>query len=88
MGRFARKGLARLDKGQPLVSEEGKIAHVALVYSPSEPLDPRFGETAEALARAAISHAHYISTVGALRLLVSDAWAALTRTRAETVARR
>ena len=71
------KGLGRLDKGLPLVSEEGKIAHIALVYSPSEPLEPRFGETAEALARAAISHGHYTSTVGALRLLASDAWAAL-----------
>jgi hypothetical protein len=70
-------GLARLDKGRPLVSEEGRIAHVALVYSPSEPLEPRFGETAEALARAAISHAHYTSTLGALQLLLSDAWAAL-----------
>jgi hypothetical protein len=71
------EGLARLDKGSPLVGEEGKIAHVALVYSPSEPLEPRLGDTAEALARAAISHAHYASTLGALRLLASDAWAAL-----------
>ena len=71
------KGLGRLDEGRPLVREEGEIAHVALVYSPSEPLEPRFGETAEALARAAISHGHYASTVGVLRLLVSDAWAAL-----------
>ncbi|HWC87505.1 MAG TPA: hypothetical protein VG388_13275 [Solirubrobacteraceae bacterium] len=70
-------GLARLDKGKPLVSVEGRIAHVALVYSPSEPVDPRFGATAETLARAAISHAHYTSTLGALRLLLSDAWAAL-----------
>lgn len=71
------QGLARLDKGQPLVSEAGRVAHVALVYSPSEPLEPRLGETAEALARAAISHAHYASALGALRLLLSDAWAAL-----------
>src|SRR5450755_1709231 len=70
-------GLGRLDAGRALVSEEGKIAHVALVYSPSEPLEPRFGETAEALARAAISHGHYTSTVGALRLLASDVSAAL-----------
>lgn len=69
-------GLARLDKGRPL-SQDGKIAHVALVYSPSEPLEPRFGDTAEALVRAAVSHAHYTSAVGALRLVVSDVWAAL-----------
>ena len=43
------KGLGRLDKRLPLVSQERKIAHVALVYSPSEPLEPRLGETAEAL---------------------------------------
>lgn len=71
------KGLGRLQKGRPLVSEEGKTAHVALVYSPSEPLEPRFGETAEALARAAISHGYYTSALGALRVLASDAWAAL-----------
>jgi hypothetical protein len=71
------KGLGRLGKGRPLVSEGGKIAHVALVYSPSEPLEPRFGETAEALSRAAISHSHYTSALGALRLLASDAMAAL-----------
>jgi hypothetical protein len=71
------EGLGRLDNGRPLVSEAGRIAHVALVYSPSEPLEPRFGDTAEALARAAISHGHYTSTLGALRLLRSDAWAAL-----------
>ncbi len=70
-------GLARLDKGRPLVSTADKIAHVALVYSPSEPLEPRFGETAEALARAAISHGQYTSTLGALRLLLSDARAAI-----------
>ncbi len=71
------EGLARLGEGRPLVSEEGSIAHVALVYSPSEPLEPRIGETAEALARAAISHGHYVGALGALRLLFSDAWAAL-----------
>jgi hypothetical protein len=71
------EGLGRLDKDRPLVGEEDQIAHVALVYSPSEPLDPRIGETAEAIARAAISHSHYVSALGALRLLLSDAWAAL-----------
>lgn len=70
-------GLGRLDTRRPLVSQEGKVAHVALVYSPSEPLEPRLGDTAEALARAAIAHGHYASTVGAFRLLASDVWAAL-----------
>ena len=71
------QGLARLDRGKPLVGTEGQVAHIALVYSPSEPLDPRFGETAETLARAAVSHAHYASAIGALRLVLGDAWAAL-----------
>jgi hypothetical protein len=71
------EGLARLDKGAKLVGQDGQIAHVALVYSPSEELEPRLGDTAEALARAAISHGHYTSTAGALRLLLSDAWAAV-----------
>jgi hypothetical protein len=68
-------GLARL--GKPLVHNDGQIAHVALVYSGSEPLEPRLGDTVESLARAAISHAHYTSALGAMRLLLSDAWAAM-----------
>ena len=68
-------GLARLS--EPLVRVKGQIAHVALVYSSSEPLDPEFGDTVESLARAAITHAHYTSALGAMRLLLSDAWAAM-----------
>lgn len=50
-----RDGLARLDASRPL-APEGKIAHVALVYSPSEPLQPRLGSVADVLARAVLSH--------------------------------
>jgi hypothetical protein len=50
---------------------------VALVYSPSEPLEPRPGSSVDALARAALAHSHYTSALGAVRLLISDAWAAL-----------
>jgi hypothetical protein len=78
-----RDGLARLDPSKPL-APEGKIAHVALVYSPSEPLQPRLGSVADVLARAMLSHGHYISALGAVRLLVSDAWAALHETKAAT----
>jgi hypothetical protein len=70
------KGLARLAPGAAL-AQPGKIAHVALVYSPSEHLAPYVGETAGALARAAVSHHQYASAIGILRLLFSDAWAAL-----------
>jgi hypothetical protein len=71
-----RGGLARLDPALPL-APEGKIAHVALVYTPSEPLQPRLGSVADTLARAVLAHDHYISAFGALRLAFEDAWAAL-----------
>jgi hypothetical protein len=71
-----RDGLSRLDPGEEL-APKGKIAHVALVYSPSEPLQPRLGSVADTLARAVLAHDHYISALGALRLVLDDAWAAL-----------
>jgi hypothetical protein len=71
-----RDGLARLDPGQDL-APKGKIAHVALVYTPSEPLQPRLGSVADTLARAVLAHDHYISALGAVRLALDDAWAAL-----------
>jgi hypothetical protein len=75
-----RDGLARLDPTRPL-APAGKIAHVALVYSPSEPLQPRLGSVADVLARAVLAHEHYISALGAVRLLAGDAWAALHETK-------
>jgi hypothetical protein len=69
-------GLSRLDPGEAL-APPGKIAHVALVYTPSEPLQPRLGSVADTLARAVLAHDHYISALGALRLVLDDAWAAL-----------
>lgn len=76
-----RDGLARLDPSSPL-APAGKIAHVALVYSPSEPLQPRLGSVADVLMRAVLSHERYIGALGAVRLLLSDAWAALHETKA------
>jgi hypothetical protein len=78
-----RDGLARLAPSQPL-APEGKIAHVALVYSPSEPLQPRLGSVADVIARAVLAHEHYISALGALRLAISDAWAAAHEAKAVT----
>jgi hypothetical protein len=69
-------GLARLDQSRPLAAA-GKIAHVALVYSPSEPLEPRPGSVVETLGRAVLSHDDYIGALGALRLALGDAWSAL-----------
>jgi hypothetical protein len=74
-------GLSRLDPDQAL-APEGKIAHVALVYTPSEPLQPRLGSVADTLVRAVLAHDHYISALGALRLALDDAWAALHENKA------
>lgn len=70
------QGLARLDPGRPL-APAGKIAHVALVYSPSEPLKPRLGSVADALIRAILAHDRYVSALGGIRLAIEDGWAAL-----------
>jgi len=70
-------GLGRLDNDKPLRSG-GSIAHVALVYSPSEPLVPRAGSAADTLARAVLAHSHYTSILGATRVLLGDALAAVT----------
>ena len=85
VGPSRREGLARLDPSNQL-APEGKIAHLALVYSPSEPLQPRLGSVADVLARAVLAHEHYISALGAVRLLLSDAWAALHETKGATAA--
>jgi hypothetical protein len=71
-----RNNLERLSEASPL-GPAGKIAHVALVYSPLEELAPRPGSVADVLVRAGLAHANYVSAVGALRLVLSDAWAAL-----------
>jgi hypothetical protein len=73
-------GLARLDPSKRL-APEGKIAHVALVYSPSEPLQPRLGSVADVLARAVLAQEHYIGALGAVRLGLGDVWAALHETK-------
>ena len=80
VNRSRRDGLARLDPSKRL-APEGTIAHVALVYSPSEPLQPRLGSVADVLARAVLAHEHYISALGAVRLVVGDVWAALHETK-------
>lgn len=76
VGGSRAQGLRRL--ADPLVGRPGReIAHVALVYTPSEPLVPRPGAVADTLARALLGHARYISAAGALRMALRDAWAAL-----------
>jgi hypothetical protein len=70
------KGLGRLVADRPL-APPGKIAHVALVYSPSEPLKPRLGSVADTLIRAILAHSQYIGALGGIRLVLKDGWAAL-----------
>lgn len=69
-------GLARLDPGAAL-AQPGNVAHVALDYSPSEYLGSHSAETVDTLARAAASHHQYAGAVAIMRLMLSDAWAAL-----------
>lgn len=70
------QGLARLDPAKPL-APDGKIAHVALVYSPSEPLRPRLGSVADTLIRTLVEHGRYVSAIGAIKIAIEDGWAAL-----------
>jgi hypothetical protein len=76
VGGSRSKGLARLAPGEAL-APAGKIAHVALVYSPSEPLKPRLGSVADTLIRATLAHERYVSALGGVRLALEDGWAAL-----------
>jgi hypothetical protein len=76
-------GLRRLK--DPLVGDEGRqIAHVAVVYTPSESPVPDPGAVAETLARALLGHGRYVGALGALRLALRDTWAALHERRAVT----
>jgi hypothetical protein len=76
VGNSSSRGLGRLDNDKPL-SSGGPIAHVALVYSPSEPLVPRAGSAADTIARAVLSHSRYASILRATRILLGDALAAI-----------
>ena len=83
VGGSSVEGLSRLRPGRPLTTT-GSIAHVALVYSPSEPLAPRGGSVADTLARALLAHAHYASVLGETRALIADAAAAIGERRPVT----
>jgi hypothetical protein len=69
-------GLARLDPQERLASP-GEIAHVALVYSPSESPEPRLGSVADTLIRAILAHHDYVSALGGIRIALEDGRAAL-----------
>jgi hypothetical protein len=71
-------GLSRLDLGRPLIAErddlppEGRVAHVALVYSGLEISGPRLGSTLDSLARTALSFDAYTHPLAAAHLLATD----------------
>jgi hypothetical protein len=74
-------GLARLDPTEKLL-DKGEIAHVALVYSPSEEIGPQLGSTLDATARAALSFNHYTGVMGALGVLGRTIWGVVTESDA------
>lgn len=63
--------------GIPLTSGDELIVHVALVYTSLEGVGPGIGREAGAVGEAGLMLGHYASVLGALRLVIGDAWAAL-----------
>lgn len=63
--------------GMPLADGHEPIVHVALVYTSLEGVSPGIGRGAGTVTEAGLMLGHYASVVGALRLVVGDAWAAL-----------
>ena len=63
--------------GMPLAVGAEPIVHVALIYTSLEGVSPGLGREAGVLSEAGLMLGHYASVVGALRLVVGDAWAAL-----------
>jgi len=63
--------------GRPLADDAEPIVHVALIYTSLEGVSPGIGRGAGVLGEAGLMLGHYASVVGAFRLVVGDAWAAL-----------
>jgi hypothetical protein len=82
VNKSSREGLERLDEGRPL-APSASIAHVALVYTPSEPVKPRIGPVLQTLTRATLSLRHYATLPGFVKLLAEDGWAALRTLRSK-----
>jgi hypothetical protein len=83
VGGSRRGGLERLDEGRPLTAG-GSIAHVALVYTPSEPVQARIGPVLGTLGRATLSLRHYAGLFGFAKLAAQDLWALLRTLRSQT----
>jgi hypothetical protein len=63
--------------GMPLTDGAEPVVHVALIYTSLEGVSPGIGREAGVLGEAGLMLGHYASVVGAFRLVVGDAWAAL-----------
>jgi hypothetical protein len=63
--------------GMPLADGAEPVVHVALIYTTLEGVSPGLGREAGTLGEAGLMLGHYASVVGAFRLVVGDAWAAL-----------
>jgi hypothetical protein len=63
--------------GMPLADGDEPIVHVVLIYTSLEGDSPGIGRGAGTVGEAGLMLGHYASVVGALRLVVGDAWAAL-----------
>ena len=61
----------------PLGEGKARIAHIALVYSRLEGLEPQVGPLLQTTASAVLSLGHYAHVLGITRLLFSDIQAAL-----------
>lgn len=71
-------GLSRLDGPLTEPGDAQRIAHVALVYSSLEGVDPPAGAGIGAVADAGLTLGHYASVTGAVRLVAGDVWAAVS----------
>jgi len=63
--------------GMALADGDEPIVHVALVYTSLEGVSPGIGRGVGVVSEAGFMLGHYASVVGALRLVIGDAWAAL-----------
>lgn len=63
--------------GMPLADGDEPIVHVALVYTSLEGVSPGIGRGTGTVTEAGLTLGHYSSVLGALRLVVGDAWTAL-----------
>jgi hypothetical protein len=75
LGTWRDGGLDITD--MPLAEADKPIAHVALIYTSLEDVDPLLGTGTGTVAEAGLLLGQYASVAGAIRLVCGDTWAAL-----------